>query len=336
MLIASYASLHFLVDMICAWAMFSRFLETGYESLLVYNFCAFALQMPIGTLVDLFRSHHRKLPVVCAAAGTVLTLLGAFVHPLVLGTGNALFHVGGGVDVMEDDVTNNRRGALLGVFVAPGAMGLYLGMVFGKSQSGLLLPIVAALLLIPLLSVCFGNTGVNPRSEQCFPQFVSVLPVMLCCFAVVILRSWVGLDVRFDWQSTAAFSVLAVLATALGKACGGLMAARFGIVRTAVLSLIFAAMCYQWAQIPVFGLFAFFFFNMSMPLTLYLLAKNLPGMAGFSFGMLTFGIFLGFLPVYLRMDIPVSGNLAGMLCSVFSCLLLIAAGKAGCDGKVSA
>ena len=35
-----------------------------------------------------------------------------------------------------------------------------------------------------------------------------------------------------------------------------------------------------------------------MPLTLYGAARLLPGAKGFAFGLLTFALFLGFLPVY--------------------------------------
>jgi len=152
---------------------------------------------------------------------------------------------------------------------------------------------------------------------------------------VVVIRSWIGLSVRFKWQAMTTFSCLAVASVAAGKACGGLLAARFGIGRTAVISLILASLSYLGANYPVFGICALFLFNMSMPLTLYLLAKNLPAMAGFSFGLLTFGIFLGFVPVYLRMGMALTGNLAGALGSVVSCLLLIIAGKAGKNDKVS-
>ena len=334
-MVAAYACVHFLVDMVCAWAMFSRFLRTGYESMLVYNFCAFALQMPLGTLADLLHNRFRRLPALCAAAGSAITILGAFVHPSILGIGNALFHVGGGMDVMVDDLAKGRKGALLGLFVAPGAVGLYLGTALGKEIAGSWPLIFAALLLLPLLIICLRYGNVSPCGKEHLPTLQSAIPLILSCFLVVVLRSWVGLSVRFDWQATAIFGLLAVLATASGKACGGFLAARFGIGRTAACSLILAALFYLGAKIPAFGILALFLFNMSMPLTLYLLATNLPGMAGFSFGLLTFGIFFGFVPVYLQMEMHMTDTLAGALCSVISCLLLIFAGKAGNHDGVS-
>ena len=94
-----YAAVHFLVDGICAWAMLGR-LGGGWTGFLVYNFCAFALQLPLGAVLD--RLEDRRWPMQFAALGCCLTAAGAFCHPAVLGLGNALFHVGGGVDVIRD------------------------------------------------------------------------------------------------------------------------------------------------------------------------------------------------------------------------------------------
>ena len=100
---AIWSALHFLVDMVCAWAMYAFFCAGNYESFLIYNFCAFALQLPLGVLLDLYRQKHPELPTLCAAVGVAITVTGAFLHPAILGTGNALFHTGGGVDVTRRD-----------------------------------------------------------------------------------------------------------------------------------------------------------------------------------------------------------------------------------------
>ena len=95
---ACYSLLHFLVDGVCAWGMLGRF--SGFDAILVYNFCAFVLQLPLGAVLD--RIGGRRTPMVFAAVGCALTLTGAMTSPVLLGLGNALFHVGGGVDVIRD------------------------------------------------------------------------------------------------------------------------------------------------------------------------------------------------------------------------------------------
>ena len=45
-----YSLLHLMVDVVCAFAMFGSFLTSQNQPMdfLLYNFCAFALQMPLG------------------------------------------------------------------------------------------------------------------------------------------------------------------------------------------------------------------------------------------------------------------------------------------------
>lgn len=330
---AIYAILHFFVDLICAWAMFGRFRggDSWYLDLLVYNFCAFALQMPLGTLLDLLRSRADEklrpyLPLLWTGLGILLTAAGTRIHPAVLGVGNALFHVGGGMDVILEDFAKGKQGRDLGLFMAPGAIGLYLGTCIargGPDPLVLITPVV-------LTAVLFLRRRREPLERAAaVPQTGGdALLVGLCCFAVVILRSYIGMSVSFSWKTGAVWSWLAVAAVALGKLSGGLLSARFGIRRTAAVSLLLAAGCYLLGEIPFFGLAALLLFNMSMPVTLYLLASRLPQLPGFSFGLLTFGLFLGFLPVYAGIQLPLSGGMLGAAGSVLSALLLIMAGKA--------
>ena len=334
---AIYAALHFLVDLICAWAMFSNFTAANYENLLIYNFCAFALQMPFGTLLDLLGAETRRSGAVFALLGMVLTFLGALLHPALLGIGNALFHVGGGFDVIHEDLKRQRKGRNLGIFVAPGAVGLYVGTLLGSRAVGIGVLIAAAILTLPVLSAVIRRAASIAHSVNSV-SFPAQIPVVLtaCCFAVVILRSWIGLSVSFPWKSSGILAACAVCGAAAGKVCGGFLGARFGIPRTAAVTLLSAAVCYLAGAMPAMGILAAFFFNMTMPLTLYLLTEKMPGLAGFSFGLLTFGRFLGFLPVYYQLHLPMSGSMLGALGSIVTCILLTIAGKAGGYGKVPA
>lgn len=137
-----YSVLHLLVDGVCALAMFGSFLgrEDGYFYILVYNFCAFALQMPFGVVLDSLQERERgwrDFACLMAGTGVLCTLAGAVTHPAVLGIGNALFHVGGGVGVIREDRARGWRGRGLGVFVAPGALGLFLGTQIAGTGTGL-------------------------------------------------------------------------------------------------------------------------------------------------------------------------------------------------------
>lgn len=331
------AAMHFLVDFICAWAMMGSFRQGsgGYENLLIYNFCAFALQMPLGTLLDLLKKRingkiHSRFALLWAVFGAGLTAAGALIHPAVLGLGNALFHVGGGMEVIEEDFARNLKGRDLGIFVAPGAIGLFLGAKFAFGLKVLGTVAVAASILALLL---FCGKEKRPAAKYAAEEKPAgkIWILALCCFLVVILRSYVGMSVSFSWKSGTLFGLLAVLAVALGKVSGGILGARFGSARTAAVSLILAAICFGAGENAVFGLAALLLFNMSMPVTLYMLAKALPRLPGFSFGLLTFGLFLGFLPVYGGIDLHLTGTIG----SVISALLLIIGEKAVTKDHVS-
>ena len=141
--IALLSLMHMGVDFLCAFALFGRFIGRCTDLFFLYNFCAFALQMPLGMLLDELtaRSARKCFPsLLFTFAGVLLTSAGALLSPLVLGIGNALFHVGGGVLTIREDDHSGLDGQGLGVFVAPGAIGLALGMLL----KGINYPVILA------------------------------------------------------------------------------------------------------------------------------------------------------------------------------------------------
>ena len=299
-LLALYGIAHFWVDLSCAFLAF-RSLSGSPDfllCLLLYNFCAFALQMPLGLWADGLDRNG-----LLAAAGCGLTAA-AFLAPIplaaavVAGVGNALFHLGGGIDVLN---AGEKRAAALGVFVSPGAVGLYVGTLWGggASVSALVPPAGLLLLGTAILWLCrrsFGSFRSGNAPVEAEPAGGSWLP-LVPLFLVVVLRSWMGLGQSFPWK--AAWGLPLVLALALGKAAGGFLMDAVGPRRAAGWSLGLAAALYLLSGAPLPGLLAVFLFNMTMPMTLWAAAQLLPGAKGFGFGLLTFALFVGYLPVYL-------------------------------------
>ncbi|MBR2596513.1 MAG: hypothetical protein IKE06_09355, partial [Solobacterium sp.] len=76
---------------------------------------------------------------------------------------------------------------------------------------------------------------------------------------------------------------------------GGFAAAKYGRLHSAVITLVMAAVLFAVPVMPA-GLLALFLFNMTMPMTLYRLYQALPEQPGFAFGLLTFALFIGFVP----------------------------------------
>ncbi len=302
-----YAAVHFLVDLGCALLLLGRICPTWdpVTAILLYNLFAFAVQMPVGLLADRLGRCH-----LFASAGCLLVLLGWMLPPgmaavVSAGLGNAAFHVGGGLNALNE---GGRRAGPLGLFVSPGALGVYLGgiLAFPKSCS-------AALGVWLSLAVSAGILRRVGRGEDKAPLALpqggfSLWGGAICLLAVVILRSFLGMAAHLPWKAD--FGWPAVWAVAAGKAAGGYLADRFGMRFTALASLGLSALCFLGSSHPAAGLAALFLFNMTMPLTLWAMARLFPGMKGFSFGFLTFGLFLGFLPVYFEWGSPGPAALA--------------------------
>lgn len=335
-----FSLLHMLVDGLCAYAMYARYLkmEQGMLYILIYNFCAFALQMPIGAWLDgsVNADSKKKISEGAAYVGVLFTVLGMFTHPVILGLGNALFHVGGGMAVIDRDRKEGWMGRGLGIFVAPGAWGLFLGGQMARAGFGsdvwtwsAALLVVGAAVLVLFLKWFVLHEKKTVSNEPALSGNAAIL--ILSVFLVVVLRSWMGFAVTFSWKNSFERSALCVLMVVLGKMQGGFLRARIGTRKAVIWSLLAAGICYLFSEIPIFGILALLFFNMTMPVTLYLLTETWKTMTGFYFGVLTFALFLGFLPYYLNLPIGrISGSFAAPMAAVlcmFSMLLLLAADR---------
>lgn len=323
-----YGAAHFLVDLGCALLILGRVCPAVDPAavILLYNLFAFAVQMPLGLLADRVGRSH-----LFASVGCLLVLLGWLLPPglwaaIAAGLGNAAFHVGGGLNILNE---SGRRAGPLGLFVSPGAFGVYLGGIlalmpgealsFGGGKG--LLPLAVCLALIAAAAVLW-RFGRGADNEPLAPPKGGgrLWAGAACLLAVVILRSWLGLAGDLPWKADLGW--LAVSAVAGGKAAGGYLADRFGMRPTALASLCLSALCFLGSSHPAAGLGALFLFNMTMPLTLSCMARLFPGLKGFSFGLLTFGLFLGFLPVYF--ECGSFGRLALAAGTILSLPLLLA------------
>ena len=335
-LLTLYSAGHFTVDFTCAFLMISLIAATEEHRLLcllLYNFCAFALQMPAGLIADRL---DRNAAV--AVTGFALTLLAFAFSPIpllcavTLGIGNCLYHVGGGVDVLHFSETKQW---MLGVYVSPGAIGLFLGGALAQKQL-LSLPLGFGLILAATALISLGlhltyslkkpSGNVPPAIE---PTGRAPALAVIFLLLVVVLRSYVGMTLSFPWK-TGVWSVLAVLGVAFGKAAGGFLADRMGAGRASVVTLSLCALLFLFSENPVCGLLAVFLFNMTMPLTLFAMARLFPGARGFAFGTLTFALFLGYLPTQLSLPVPFAGQGWWYAIEAVISLLLLAAGLLAC------
>ena len=272
-----YTVSHFLADFASGWALYhgAAYSEQGILCVVLYAFLAFAMQMPLGLCAD--RLNHNAI---CAAAGCIMLGIACVIpaSPLVItfiaGLGTALFHLGGGIDVL-----NRCQGKYgpLGIFVSTGAIGIFYGCVLGSTAPNLGLPIALAMAGAALAILCVHYRVFHRwSSDNASLRFPALNRFYLasagCLFCVVIMRSYMGFALSFSWKSTAPWGIMLLCALAAGKFGGGLIADRMGSITASATTLLLAALLFLLSDQPLAGVLAVWLFNMTMPVTLGALA----------------------------------------------------------------
>jgi FSR family fosmidomycin resistance protein-like MFS transporter len=316
------------VDFACAFLIFSSLTKASNWSLciLLYNFCAFAMQMPLGILADTWNRNSLFAAIGCILVGAAYGV-GHFpvAAVIIAGIGNAMFHIGGGIDVLN--ISEEKSGAL-GVFVAPGALGIYFGTMLGFGDNMSAIPVIAALFAAAgFICITYRLQGGTYPGNAAFSLDNSgssrILIAAICLFLVVCLRSYVGFIFNYHWKAIDSLAITLVCAVVLGKTIGGFAADRFGMRKTAFISLSLAALLFILSSIPLVGIPAVFIFNITMPITLWVIASIFPRAKGFSFGLLSFALFLGFLPTYWGFNLLTNSSWGIALVAAVSLVLLV-------------
>ena len=77
---------HMGIDFLCAFSLYHTF-KDSYETFLLYNFCAFALQMPLGLILDKWCISKGKeiLPgKIFVFLGIICTIVGSYLSYIIL------------------------------------------------------------------------------------------------------------------------------------------------------------------------------------------------------------------------------------------------------------
>ena len=326
--LAAYTFSHFAVDYLCFWILFGYFSAgisgTAAQALgfILYNFIAFGLQMVIGAYCD----EHRKFP--SSALGCVLVLIAVLLSPfapwislVTTALGNAFFHVGGGIESLVHSGGKLYRG---GVFVSAGALGVVLGTLHGTklsfgnfiSPKVLIDPVLMALFCAV---ICYIANKKYPNLEDCdiknaASEKIGIWLVLGLALLSVVIRSFGGTAIPMAWKTTMKLGLVSGFAAFLGKFFGGFAADLFGAKRTGIISLL--------ASLPfiIFGsgnmvvsVIGIVLCNITMPITLGIVAEKLPKNPGIAFGLTTAALLLGAVPSFFVM---ISGKIFLLLPAV--------------------
>ena len=310
--------MHLATDALCAYLAFARLYpenpKLSFAVFIGYNFLAFVAQSPLGILID--RKGNRTAFFAVSTTAMVLGYL-FYAYCLVavffIGVGNALFHVAGGkyvTDKSGNDVSH------LGIFVSTGAVGLALGRRF--LTIGGLVPLLFALLISCTLIMVFSAEPENKkRREEYVGKAEKMAWALLAVLFVVFARAFVCKVVTLDFETTQLLFLVIAVATALGKAMGGILARRIGALPVVIASMGVATICLTLGSALsytyILGVFAF---NFSMPITLYYANIIAKGNEGVAFGTLAAILAPGYLIGMLFQYSVGMKILVGVLCFI--------------------
>ena len=348
-IIGTYAFCHFAVDFCCVATMLCAVSPalrvagplSGAAAVVAYDMFAFMLQLPIGAALDGYEGGGRAamLSYALVAAGGIAAFLPGTIFTIaavaLVSLGNALFHCAGGVDVLA---RSEGRAAPSGLFICTGAFGVFLGTRASDVFGTLLLGAIIALMLASALGTFLlvpGSRGRGARHEIELPRLSPAARTAIVLLVITVaLRSYAGMVMAFPWKGELPLAIIAVCAVVAGKAAGGLVADRIGLVRTSALSLGLAALLFPigWS-VPAAGVAATFLFNFTMPITLIALAELMPENRGLAFGAASFALAVGAAPALMGLS-AASGPALCILSLVSLAALLagLAAARRSADG----
>lgn len=324
MLLLLHAAAHLLVDAVCAAALFGP-LKGGADAawrFMLYNTLAFSTQCLVGLAADRIGKHRisAAAAMLCVAAGFALPLP-VLPRLLLIGLGNSVFHVAAGTETIEG---SGGKAAPLGVFVAPGAIGVTVGSLFPAAG-----PFLAGALAVLGVASVFVKGRPEPRTEspgRAEPEKTVRRPLLAAVLltAAVGVRAVGGAAVSFPWQTGPALILLTTGFVFAGKTAGGFLCDRLGPSRSAWASVPAAALlisfCGAWMLPALLGQFAL---NLTMPITLWLLCRALPESPAFAFGLAASALWPGTLAgKYIQLTGPARWALL-LVCFLFGLFAIL-------------
>ena len=297
-----YGSAHAAVDGACAALVFGLFASGHCDPRLfialaaAYNLLAFGLQPLLALAIDGRRDYRHAAAAGCALTAAAMLLPGslAILAVCLAGVGNAIFHLGAGSLALRI-----RPGCATpaGIFVAPGAIGLFLGTVLGQSRFSALWAAAPVLGAFAVLLLRHEAPAFQRRDDAPAQPIGPGRLMLLLLLSSIAMRSLLSLALGLPRAPGPALVPLMVLAAALGKAFGGVLADRFGWMRMALWAPLLSM------PLLMFGtashaekIAAMFLVSATMPVALAAVAEAFPREPAFAFGLTAAALLVGALP----------------------------------------
>ncbi len=296
-----YSCSHCAVDAACAALGFGMVHVYPLSSsqfitlIIAYNLLAFGTQPLFGWIADFLAAYRLTalLGIGLAALSLVAIRISPALAVAMAGVGNALFHVAGGA---VSFAMAPHRATAPGIFVAPGALGIFIGAMVGRAG-----PVTAWPFLI-ILGFLFLATVFRKYPEAAgdeTPHYSPIpLPVLigtLLLFSIAV-RSFAGFAAGAPYQANHTAIILLTLSAVVGKAAGGIVSDRYGWLGVSVSALVLSVPLLGFCRVSLVPAIAgMLLLQMTMPVTLTALRELFPRLPAFSFGLASGAFIIGAL-----------------------------------------
>ena len=317
---------HALIDATCIMVLYSSIMyndllsDLSFCLIVLYNIIAFGTQSIVGNIFDKLNK-----PKLCAIIGCILTALAAILwkYPIaatiLAGFGNSFFHVGGGIICLK---INNNNAAIPGMYVAPGALGLFLGMLAAKNIW--FSPIIMGLILILFsIIIYFHKYELKSQDEIILCKYNKFLLILSFLLMAIAIRSFIGLSITLPWKNNLILGIFLTIAIVSGKFFGGIIADKFGWLKVTVIALLISSPLIAYGiNSPILYITGIFFFNFTMPVTLTAIANMMPNREGFAFGLTTLALVIGGFPTFYSIKLGIGNEIIIFITVLISAVLI--------------
>ncbi len=298
---------------------------------LTYDAAAFVPQGLIGFLKDKYPAVRIDLiGWLSLSAGFVLrfnAMKTVWPALVLLSLGNAALHI-----FCAELTLRHGQGktAPSAIFVSGGSFGLIVGRILAGTDISWIWMICPLFIILSVSLFASKQERIAAEEERRTEKLPydlhnRLLPEELILAAAVLLtavRAYMGYGIPTSWNKTVWQSVALYMAMGTGKALGGILTDRFGIRKTMYTGIL-AAMPFLLLgdRIMWVSLIGVLFFSMTMGGTLGILVSALPDLPGTAFGLMTVGLFLGTLPIFVvRLNSYAVQAAAVVICTFLSIL----------------
>lgn len=286
--------LHLIVDLFSIYTVGNLVRNVNHKLIVImlYNFFAFCLQMPIGLVSDKINKNFEITSIGCFFIFLSYWIKEINLCIFLVGIGNAMFHIGMGREVL---IRSENKATMPGIFVSAGAIGVYLGKQLLNSELEIE---VLFLIIVALIFFVTRNHSQKTKKEKVYNINKTRILVILLFAISVGIRAFVGV-IKFD-NSIENKLLITVIAVFLGKFLGGILSDKFGMRNITIVSLSLSIISFLFYQNNYFYILGTFLFNMTMPITVTIISNIMSDKKGFAFGITTFMLFIGSSFIYFN------------------------------------